>query len=137
MTASTFSTLEQHIPYCLILTARVLATGQGIATKAPLTMNGVKALDRSGSLLYRDLKGATSFDNSFWDITLAAVSFQRSATFFGMMEIEMEELETYYEDNRNDFTEEDFQLMFTMDGPKRKGDVNRYHELFKMMEQNK
>ena len=97
-------------------------------------MNGVEALDRSGSVLYRDLKGATSFDNSFWDIELAAVSFERSATFFGMMELEMGELEAYYQDNRNDFSEQDFQLMFSMDGPKRKGDINRYHKLFKRME---
>eukprot|EP00980_Cylindrotheca_fusiformis_P023209 scaffold10220_cov148-Cylindrotheca_fusiformis.AAC.7 len=134
VTAYTFSTLEQYIPLCLIQTVRVLAAGQGIVTKAPLTMNGVEALDRSGSVLYRDLKGATSFDNSFWDIELAAVSFERSATFFGMMELEMSELEAYYQDNRNDFSEQDFQLMFSMDGPKRKGDINRYHKLFKKME---
>ena len=134
VTAYTFSTLEQYIPLCLIQTVRVLAAGQGIVTKAPLTMNGVEALDRSGSVLYRDLKGATSFDNSFWDIELAAVSFERSATFFGMMELEMGELEAYYQDNRNDFSEQDFQLMFSMDGPKRKGDINRYHKLFKRME---
>ena len=85
-------------------------------------------------MLYRDLKGATSFDNSFWDIELAAVSFERSATFFGMMELEMGELEAYYRDNRNDFSEQDFQLMFSMDGPKRKGDVSRYHKLFARME---
>lgn len=134
VTAYTFSTLEQYIPLCLIQTVRVLAAGQGIVTKAPLTMNGVEALDRSGSVLYRDLKGATSFDNSFWDIELAAVSFERSATFFGMMELEMGELEAYYQDNRNDFSEQDFQLMFSMDGPKRKGDVSRYHKLFARME---
>ena len=40
-------------------------------------------------------------------------------------------------ENRNDFSEQDFQLMFTMDGPKRKGDVNRYHKLFKKMEARK
>jgi hypothetical protein len=134
VTAYTFSTLEQYIPLCLIQTVRVLAAGQGIVTKAPLTMNGVEALDRSGSVLYRDLKGATSFDNSFWDIELAAVSFERSATFFGMMELEIGELEAYYQDNRSDFSEQDFQLMFSMDGPKRKGDINRYHKLFKKME---
>jgi hypothetical protein len=133
VTAYTFSTLEQYIPLCLIQTVRVLAAGQGIVTKAPLTMNGVEALDRSGSVLYRDLKGATSFDNSFWDIELAAVSFERSATFFGMMELEMGELEAYYQDNQNDFSEQDFQLMFSMDGPKRKGDISRYQKLYKKM----
>ena len=106
VTAYTFSTLEQYIPLCLIQTVRVLAAGKGIVTKAPLTMNGIESLDRSGSVLYRDLKGATSFDNSFWDIELAAVSFERSASFIAMMELEMSELEAYYQENRNDFSEQ-------------------------------
>jgi hypothetical protein len=55
-------------------------------------LNGVEALDRSGSVLYRDLKGATGFDNSFWDDELAAISFERSASFMAMMELEMEEV---------------------------------------------
>ena len=62
-------------------------------------MSGIEALDRSGSVLYRDLKGSTSFDNSFWDIELAAVSFERSASFIVMMELEMNELEAYYKEN--------------------------------------
>lgn len=134
VTAYTFSTLEQYIPLCLIQNVRVLAAGKGIVTKAPLTMNGIEALDRSGSVLYRDLKGATSFDNSFWDIELAAVSFERSASFIAMMELEMAELEAYYQENRNDFSEQDFQLMFTMDGPRRKGDIGRYHMLVKRLD---
>jgi hypothetical protein len=134
VTAYTFSTLEQYIPLCLIQTVRVLAAGKGIVTKAPLTMNGIEAMDRSGSVLYRDLKGATSFDNSFWDIELAAVSFERSASFIAMMELEMAELEAYYQENRNDFSEQDFQLMFTMDGPRRKGDIGRYHMLVKRLD---
>ena len=134
VTAYTFSSLEQYIPLCLIQTVRVLAAGKGIVTKAPLTMNGIEALDRSGSVLYRDLKGATSFDNSFWDIELAAVSFERSASFIAMMELEMAELEAYYQENRNDFSEQDFQLMFSMDGPRRKGDIGKYHLLVKRLD---
>lgn len=134
VTAYAFSTLEQYIPLCLIQTVRVLAAGKGVVAKAPLTMNGIEALDRSGSVLYRDLKGATSFDNSFWDIELAAVSFERSASFIAMMELEMPELEAYYQENRNDFSEQDFQLMFSMDGPRRKGDVGRYHMLVKRLD---
>jgi hypothetical protein len=134
VTAYTFSTLEQYIPLCLIQTVRVLAAGKGIVTKAPLTMNGIEALDRSGSVLYRDLKGATSFDNSFWDIELAAVSFERSASFIAMLELEMTELEAYFQENRNDFSDPDFQLMFSMNGPRRKGDIGRYHMLIKRLD---
>ena len=90
VTAYTFSCLEQYIPLCLIETVRVIGSGEGIILKSPLTMNGIEALDRSGSVLYRDLKGATSFDNSFWDVELAAVSFERSASLIAMMELEME-----------------------------------------------
>jgi hypothetical protein len=133
VTAYSFSTLEQYIPLCIIQTVRVLAAGKGVVAKAPLTMNGIEALDRSGSVLYRDLKAATSFDNSFWDIELAAVSFERSASFIAMMELEMPELEAYYQENRSDFTEEDFKLMFTMNGPRRKGDINRYSMLLKKL----
>ena len=134
VTAYTFSTLEQYIPLCLIQTVRVLAAGKGIVTRAPLTINGIESLDRSGSVLYRDLKGATSFENSFWDIELAAVSFERSASFIAMMELGMAELEAYYQENRNDFSEQDFQLMFTMNGPRRKGDIGRYHMLVKRLD---
>jgi hypothetical protein len=129
VTAYTFSSLEQYIPYCLTQSVRAIAQGKGIVARAPLSMNGIEALDRSGSVLYRDLKGATSFDNSFWDVELAAVSFERSASFMAMLELEMEELATYYSANQDDFSEEDFMLMFAMTGPRRKGDINRYHML--------
>lgn len=92
VTAYTFSSLEQYIPLFLMQTVRVIASGGGIVSKSPLTLNGVEALDRSGSVLYRDLKGATGFDNSFWDDELAAISFERSASFMAMMELEMEEV---------------------------------------------
>lgn len=125
--AYSFSSLEQYIPFCLMQAVRVVAAGKGIIAKSPLTMNGIEALDRSGSVLYRDLKGATSFDNSFWDVELAAVSFERSASFIAMMELEMEELVAYYSANQEDFSEEDFMLMFAMTGPRRRGDIGQYH----------
>lgn len=127
VTAYTFSSLEQYIPLSLMQTVRVVAGGKGIVAKSPLTMNGIEALDRSGSVLYRDLKGATSFDNSFWDVELAAMSFERSASFMAMLELEMEELCAYYSANRDDFSKEDFELMFSMTGPRRRGDVGRLH----------
>lgn len=133
VTAYTFSSLEQYIPLCLMQTVRVIAQGDGVIKKSPLTMNGIEALDRSGSVLYRDLKGATSFDNSFWDVELAALSFERSASFMAMMELEMEELVAYYTANRGDFTEEDFVLMFSMSGPRRQGDVGRFHMMKRRM----
>lgn len=135
VTAYAFSTLEQYIPLCIIQTVRILAAGKGVVSKAPLTMNGIEALDRSGSVLYRDLKGATSFDNSFWDIELAAVNFERSASFIAMMELEMAELELFYQENRYDFNQDDFKLMFSMNGPRRKGDVIRYNMLVKKLGQ--
>lgn len=129
VTAYTFSSLEQYIPHCLMEAVRVVAEGKGIITRSPLTMNGIESLDRSGSVLYRDLKGATSFDNSFWDVELAAVSFERSASFIAMLELEMEELVAYYSANKEDFSAEDFMLMFSMTGPRRRGDISQYHML--------
>ena len=117
VTAFSFSCLEQYIPLCLMETVRVIANGEGIILKAPLTMNGIEALDRSGSVLYRDLKGATSFDGSFWDVELAAVSFERSASLIAMMELEVEELCAFYSSSPDEFSDEDFELMFSMDGP--------------------
>ena len=133
VTAYIFSSLEQYIPLFLMQTVRVIARGEGIVSKSPLTLNGVEALDRSGSVLYRDLKGATSFDNSFWEDELAAISFERSASFMAMMEVEMEELEAYYRGNHQEFSDADFTLMFAMNGPRRKGDVGRFNLLKKKM----
>jgi hypothetical protein len=133
VTAYIFSSLEQYIPLFLMQTVRVIARGEGIVSKSPLTLNGVEALDRSGSVLYRDLKGATSFDNSFWEDELAAISFERSASFMAMMEVEMEELEAYYRGNHQEFSDADFALMFAMNGPRRKGDIGRFNLLKKKM----
>ncbi len=127
VTAYIFSTLEQFIPYFLMQNVRLIAQGHGVIQKAPLTLNGVESLDRSGSVLYRDLKGATSFDNSFWDVELAAASFEKSAGFIAMLEFDMEELVAYYMANSEDYSEADFELMFTMTGPRRRGDVGRFH----------
>lgn len=132
--AYAFSSLEQYIPFCLMQTVRVIIAGRGIISKSPLTLNGIEALDRSGSVLYRDLKGATSFNNSFWDMELAAISFECSASFIAMMELEMEELIAYYTANRDEFSEEDFRLMFTMTGPRRHGDINQYNMVKKELE---
>lgn len=132
--AYAFSSLEQYIPYCLMQAVRVVAAGKGVVTKNPLTMNGIEAMDRSGSVLYRDLKGATSFDNSFWDVELAAISFERSASFIAMMELEMEELVAYYSANQDDFSEDDFKLMFAMTGPRRRADINQFHILKKQQQ---
>ena len=129
VTAYTLSSLEQYVPHCLMETVRVVGQGKGIMQKAPLTMNGIEALDRSGSVLYRDLKGATAFDNSYWDVDLAALSFERSASFMALMELEMEELAAYYNANPTDFDQEDFMLMFSMTGPRRQGDIGRFHML--------
>jgi hypothetical protein len=125
--AYAFSSLEQYVPFCLLQSVRVVAVGNGVVSKSPLTMNGIEALDRSGSVLYRDLKGATSFDNSSWDMELAAISFERSASFMAMMELEMEELAAYYTANHDEFSDDDFMLMFAMTGPRRRGDVGRFH----------
>lgn len=133
VTAYIFSSLEQYIPLFLMQTVRIIARGEGIVSKSPLTLNGVEALDRSGSVLYRDLKGATKFDNSFWEDELAAISFERSASFMAMMEVEMEELEAYYRGNHQEFSDADFALMFAMNGPRRKGDIGRFNLLKKKM----
>lgn len=135
--AYAFSSLEQYIPFCLMQGVRVIIAGRGIVTKSPLTLNGIEALDRSGSVLYRDLKGATSFNNSFWDMELAAISFECSASFIAMMELEMEELAAYYTSNREEFSEDDFQLMFTMIGPRRRGDINKYNVTKKLLDSQK
>lgn len=132
--AYAFSSLEQYIPFCLMQTVRVIIAGRGIVTKSPLTLNGIEALDRSGSVLYRDLKGATSFNNSFWDMELSAISFECSASFIAMMELEMEELMAYYSANRHEFSEDDFKLMFTMTGPRRRGDIDKYNKISKELD---
>lgn len=122
--AYTFSSLEQYIPHYLIQTCRIMAGG----TK-PITLNGIEALDRTGSVLYRDLKGATSFENSFWSEEDAANSFELSAIFINLMEISQKELENHYRSNPKQFSDNDYQLMFTFNGPRRRGDPRRFNLL--------
>ena len=42
-------------------------------------------------------------------------------------------LEAFYRANHEEFSDKDFQLMFGMNGPRRRGDVGRYHMLKKKM----
>lgn len=127
--AYSLSSLEQYIPLFLMQTVRIIAQGKGLKSKAIITLNGVEALDRSGSVLYRDLKGATSFENSFWDDELAAESFERSASFIAMIELDMEELISYCKNNRGEFSDNDYKLMFALDGPRRRGDLKAYNSM--------
>ena len=124
ITAFTFSSLEQYIPFYLMHSARIVAGG----TK-PITINGIESLDRSGSVLYRDLKGATSFENSFWDEDAAANSFEQSAIFISLMETSLGDLEAHYRRNPTQFSDADYQAMFGFTGPRRRGDVRRYNLL--------
>ncbi|KAL7541642.1 hypothetical protein ACHAXR_011102 [Thalassiosira sp. AJA248-18] len=122
--AFSFSSLEQYIPFYLMHAARIAAGGP-----KPITMNGIESLDRTGSVLYRDLKGATSFENSFWDEEAAANSFEQSAIFISLMEISLNELEGHYRSNPTQFSDEDYQLMFAFTGPRRRGDARRFNLL--------
>jgi hypothetical protein len=126
--AFSFSYLEQYIPYFLMHSARILSGGT-----VPVTMNGIISLDRTGSVLYRDLKGATSFENSFWDEDAAAIAFEQSAVFISLMEISMNDLESHYQSNPTQFSDEDYQLMFSFTGPRRKGDAQRFNHLQSQM----
>ena len=100
-----------------------------VGNSKPVTMNGIVALDRTGSVLYRDLKGATSFENSFWDEEAAANSFEQSAVFISLMEISLNDLELHYRSNPTQFAGEDYQLMFSFSGPRRRGDSHRFELL--------
>ena len=119
--AYSFSSLEQYIPYFLMHSARLV-----VGSSKTVTMNGIVALDRTGSVLYRDLKGATSFENSFWDEEAAANSFEQSAVFISLMEISLNDLESHYRSHPTQFADEDYQLMYSFSGPRRRGDLNRY-----------
>lgn len=90
--AYTFSSLEQYIPLLLMQTVRRVGKGEGMSPNAVVTLNGVESLDRSGSVLYRDLKGCTSFEGSFWDDAAASDAFERSASFIALLELNMEEV---------------------------------------------
>ena len=122
--AFSFSSLEQYIPFYLMHSARIVAGGA-----KPITMNGIESMDRTGSVLYRDLKGATSFENSFWDEDAAANSFEQSAVYISLMEISLNDLEAHYRSNPAQFSDDDYQLMFAFTGPRRRGDARRFNLL--------
>lgn len=157
--AYSLSSLEQYIPLFLMETARIIASGNGLPSGFKITLNGVESLDRSCSVLYRDLKGATSFENSFWDDEVAADAFERAASYVGLMELDMDEvsyldyflvalifslftilshicnnvspsqLVTSFRNKGNEFTPDDYKIMFSMNGPRRKGKLISYSEL--------
>ena len=91
ITAYSLSSLEQYVPLFLIETVRTVAEGHTLK----ITLNGVNALDRCCSVLYRDLKAATTFDNSFWDDDVAADAFERAASYVALMELDIEEVRSY------------------------------------------
>lgn len=122
--AFAFSSLEQYIPFYLVHAARIVARGS-----KPITQNGIESLDRTGSVLYRDLKGATSFENSFWDEEAAANSFEQSAIFISLMEISLNDLEAHYRGNPTQFSDDDYAQMFSFTGPRRRGDSRRFNLL--------
>ncbi|EJK74121.1 hypothetical protein THAOC_04223, partial [Thalassiosira oceanica] len=122
--AYAFSSLEQYIPFYLMQSARIMAGGA-----RPITMNGIESLDRTGSVLYRDLKGATGFEGSFWDEGAAAESFEGSAVFVSLMELTMGDLEDFYRENPGRFSDKDYALMFQFSGPRRRGDSRRFNLL--------
>ena len=87
ITAYSLSSLEQYVPLFLNETVRIVAEGEErLYNGSKITHSGVLALDRSCSVLYRDLKGATTFDNSFWDEDVAADAFERAASFVTLMD---------------------------------------------------
>lgn len=90
--AYSLSSLEQYIPLFLMQATRIIASGEGLPSGFRITLNGVEALTRSCSVLYRDLKGATSFENSFWNDDVAADAFDRAASYVDLMVLDMEEV---------------------------------------------
>jgi len=139
MSAYAFSNIGQYIPACLMSTVRVIATGEGIIERAPLTMNGIESLDRTAAVLYKDLKTATGFQSVFFNIQLTAVAFERAATFTALMEMSIEELAEYYttHSNSEEFSDDDFELMFKMDGPRRVGDDKQFKKLKNVIKRRK
>jgi len=113
------SSLEQYIPLFLMQNVRIVATGKGLSDDFRVSLNGIEVLDRSSSILYRELKSSTSFENSFWSENVAADAFEHAACYISMMEMNINELVTYYRNNYNDFIENDFEIMFAMHGPRR------------------
>jgi hypothetical protein len=120
-------------------TVRVIAHGEGVIERAPLTMLGIESLDRSAAVLYKDLKAATGFQSQFFDIELAALSFERAATFTALMEMSIEELAEFYttHSQSEEFSDDDYELMFRMDGPRRRGDDKQFKKLKNVIKKRK
>jgi hypothetical protein len=139
MAAYAFSNLGQYIPACLMSTVRVIAAGEGIIARAPLTMNGIESLDRSAAVLYKDLKAALGFQSQFFNIQLTALNFEKAATFTALMEMSIEELAEYYttHSQTEEFSDEDYELMFRMDGPRRTGDEKQFKKLKNVIKKRK
>lgn len=133
ITAYALSSLEQHVPLFLMETARIIAVGEGLPSAFKMSLHGVESLDKCCSVLYRDLKSATGFENSFWDEAVAADAFDRAASYVALMELDMDELMSYWRNNRIEFTDDDYRIMFTMSGPNRKGDIQRFAALKERM----
>ena len=117
----------------------MIAHGEGIIDRAPLTMQGIESLDRSAAVLFKDLKAATGFQSQFFNIELTALAFERAATFTALMEMSKEELVQYYskQNESEEFSDDDFELMFRMDGPRRRGDDRQFKKLKAAIKQNK
>lgn len=139
MAAYAYSNLGQYLPSCLMSTVRVIAAGEGIILKAPLTMNGIESLDRSAAVLYKDLKASTGFQSKFFNIQLTALNFEKAATFTALMEMSIEELAEYYttHSQSEEFSDEDYELMFGMDGPRRRGDDKQFKKLKNVIKKRK
>jgi len=129
MAAYALSSLEQYIPLLLMESVRQIGKNDNRLTKSVISLKGVESLDRSGSVLYRDLKNATSFDGSFWDENAATDSFERAASYIALFEMDMVELEDYFLRNRNEFSDSDYSLIFSLNCPNRSGDVRKFYDL--------
>jgi len=124
--AYALSSLEQYIPLLLMQSVRCVARREGLGD---ITQHGIEALDRTGSVLYRDLKGATGFEGSFWDDAAAADSFERSASFVALLEMNMDSLVDFYRSHSESYAQADFKLMFTVKCPRRRGNLRRFEAL--------
>jgi len=131
--AYTLSSLEQYVPLFLMETVRIIAVGEGLPPTFKISLHGVEALDKCCSVLYKDLKSATGFENSFWDESIAADAFDRAASYVALMELDMDELMSYWRNNRDEFTDDDYRIMFGMNGPNRRGDIKKYAALKESM----
>ena len=133
LAAYALSSLEQYVPLFIMETVRIIAVGDGLPHNFKISLHGVESLDKCCSVLYRDLKSATGFENSFWDEDVAADAFDRAVSYVALMECDMDELMSRWRNNRSEFTDDDYRIMFAMSGPNRKGDIQKYASLKERM----